>query len=127
MNTFGEEVAKRRRAMGLNQTELAERIGLSGSAISRIEKAGDGAVHPKTRVGLEKILGILPSTPGIQRVRVQPASPVVTKATPPTSIVANLRAAVAEAEVNVSAARALLVDEEAKLGRFKAALAALEG
>lgn len=43
----GEELRRRRRALGLNQTELGELLGLTQNTISRWEKGAAVIGHPK--------------------------------------------------------------------------------
>jgi transcriptional regulator with XRE-family HTH domain len=53
----GNSIRERRKALGLSQEELAEKIEVSAGLISHIE-TGFRPVSPRTAIKLEKILGI---------------------------------------------------------------------
>jgi transcriptional regulator with XRE-family HTH domain len=56
---FGMAIRDARDGLGISQTELANRLGVAQSAISRIE-AGHTNVSVRTLVGIAAGLGLLP-------------------------------------------------------------------
>jgi transcriptional regulator with XRE-family HTH domain len=56
MKGFGERLIAARRATGLRQVDLADKIGMRPQTIYRLEKQG----YPPARRTLEKILEVLP-------------------------------------------------------------------
>jgi len=55
--SVGEEVRRRRLAMGLNQTELAERLGISAENLGLIED-GFASPSPPVLLKIEQVLGL---------------------------------------------------------------------
>jgi DNA-binding XRE family transcriptional regulator len=57
--TWGSNVRRARLAMGLEQAELAERVGISQSAVSMVE-AGTNGFRDTTKLRLAQALGVPP-------------------------------------------------------------------
>lgn len=57
-----DDIASRRKALGLSQAELAEKLGLHQSTISRFER-GELALDARTMLALEALSARAPATP----------------------------------------------------------------
>jgi predicted ATPase/transcriptional regulator with XRE-family HTH domain len=74
-NAFGEELRRHRTLAGLSQEELAERAGLTVSAVSQLERGARRRPKPRTVRALAEALGLAPADHAALLDRARDGSP----------------------------------------------------